>query len=110
MLRIASELPKGDPTRRKLLASLKGSIPDNWASDYLYWFDRSILSAVGQDMDDDVGSLVNDLHLAISGNTGYPRSARKQIGDAIKDFTRKVSRAMADWDKQQKAMGVEFRE
>ena len=117
LIRLASTIVKGSEERKAILAGLSKvaglgpGVDDNeWSRAYLQWFDKTILKAVGQDMDDDMGSLMYHLHHAISGNTGYPRSGRKAAAKALADFERKVLSAMDSWDKQQRSMGVEFHE
>jgi len=112
LIKLASTLPVGSPERKVILAGLSkqgglpdGNLPDGWADAYLRWFD-GVVGLVG-DLD---GGMVERLSAAISGNTGYPRSARKEVRKVISDFESRLLKKMDSWDREQKSMGVAFKE
>lgn len=107
LIRLASTLPKGSPERKAILKGLskQANRPEGWARAYLQWFD-GVVDYIG---DVDKG-MVRALDEAISGNTGYPRSARKEVRKVISDFEAGLLKKMDSWDREQKSMGVAFEE
>ena len=106
LIRLASTLPAGSDERRAILAGLnKQSSEEDWAHAYLRWFD-GVVDLVG-DLDK---GMVERLSAAISGNTGYPRSARREVRKVISDFESSLLKQMDSWDRKQMSMGVEFKE